>query len=124
MNRKLLSGNGWRIGWNPTAEQFSGLVGGDTWAIELTHSEFKDFCRLAQQLCSTMADMATQLMDEERLSCEQETEAIWLEVEGFPTHYDLRFILLLGRKGEGAWPAIVVDELIKAIEQVAPVADD
>jgi len=120
VNRKILSGDGWRIGWNPEASQFSGLLAGDGWAVELTAQEFDDFCRIAQQLHRTMVEMAPQLMEEERLSCEQETESIWLEVEGFATRHDLRFILLTGRKAEGAWPEIVVDELLGAIAQLAP----
>ena len=46
MQRVLKSGKGWRIGWNPTAIEFKGLVGTDNWAIELTEAELNDFCRL------------------------------------------------------------------------------
>ena len=118
MSRYLRSGEGWRLGWNPGAEQFCGLVAGDRWAIELTAAEFREFCRLAQQLGNTMTAMADQLMAEERLACEQETETIWLEVEGFPAAYSLRFILLSGRRGEGEWPAAIVPQLLAAIAQI------
>ena len=117
MNRHLKSGDGWRIGWNPTAEEFCGLVAGDLWSIELTAEEFADFCRVAQQLGKTMSAMAEQIMDEETLSCEQETEVIWLEAEGFPQKYSLRFILRAGRRGEGEWPASVVASLLAALSQ-------
>ena len=117
MTRQIRSGDGWRLGWNPNADDFSGLVAGHCWAIELTAEEFKDFVRLAQQLNETMAEMASQRMDEERLTCEQETEKIWLEAEGFPQCYTLRFILLTGRKGEGEWPESVVPQLLAARSQ-------
>ncbi|MGB3560047.1 MAG: DUF1818 family protein, partial [Geitlerinemataceae cyanobacterium] len=32
MNRIVQSGSGWRLGWNPDADGFSGLVGSDDWA--------------------------------------------------------------------------------------------
>ncbi|MCS6814475.1 MAG: DUF1818 family protein, partial [Cyanobacteria bacterium] len=47
MNDRLLqTGAGWRIGWDPSAPVFTGLIGGDHWAIELTDAELHDFCRL------------------------------------------------------------------------------
>jgi len=43
MERVVKSGAGWRIGWNPNAAEFKGLVGTDDWAIELTETELNDF---------------------------------------------------------------------------------
>ncbi len=117
MTCKVLEGKGWRIGWDPSADSFCGLLAGQSWALELTAKEFKDFCRLARELDSTMSAMTEQLMDEERLACEQETETIWLEAEGFPSRYSLHFILLTGRKCEGEWPAEAVPQLITALNQ-------
>lgn len=117
MNRHIKAGDGWRIGWNPTAEEFCGLVAGDLWSVELTAVEFAHFCRVAQQLGDTMAAMAEQLMDEERLSCEQETEVIWMEATGFPAEYSLRFILSSGRRAEGEWPPKTAVALQQALLQ-------
>ena len=116
VDRLLKTGNGWRLGWHPTATTFKGLVGGEDWAIELTEAELNDFCRLAIQLSSTMQQMVKELMDEERISCEAESELLWLEVEGYPHAYGLRFILLSGRRGEGYWPASVVPDLLQAMQ--------
>ncbi len=118
MIRNVIEGEGWRVGWNPNADSFCGLLAGQSWALELTAEEFKDFCRLARELASTMSAMTEQLMDEERLSCEQETETIWIEAEGFPSRYNLRFILLTGRKCEGEWPAEAVLQLITALNRL------
>ncbi|MEO1093773.1 MAG: DUF1818 family protein [Cyanobacteria bacterium J06638_28] len=115
MAAHLKEGKGWRLGWNPDAIPFQGLVGGDAWAIEMTAGEFEDFRRLTLQLVGILQDMATELMDEERLACEQETPNIWVEVEGYPRTYELRFILLSGRKAEGGWPATATAELVQAI---------
>lgn len=116
MARLLKSGTGWRLGWDAEASEFKGLVGGDDWAIELTEAEFSDFCRLLEQLTSTMQQMASELMDQEAIACEAESDLIWLEVEGFPHAYSLRFILLSGRRSEGFWSATAVPELLLAIQ--------
>ncbi|MFN7525391.1 MAG: DUF1818 family protein, partial [Aphanizomenon sp.] len=33
MEQVIKSGTGWRIGWNPNAPEFKGLVGTQDWAI-------------------------------------------------------------------------------------------
>lgn len=117
IDRVLKKGKGWRIGWNPDAKTYKGLVGAEEWAIELTETEFNDFCRLLLQLQETMTVMAQELVAEERIACEAESEAIWLEVEGYPHQFSLRLILQTGRCGEGNWTADAVTELISTIEQ-------
>lgn len=114
--RQLKQGKGWRIGWDPEANPYRGLLGGETWAIEFTEPELEEFCRLALQLASTMQQMSQELMDEERISCEAESDLIWLEVEGFPAAYSLRFLLCEGRRGEGFWSESAVPELIQAMQ--------
>jgi hypothetical protein len=103
------------LGWNPEAPEFQGLVGGETWAIELTGLELQDFCRLLQELATTLQDMATVLMDEERIRCEVESATLWLEAEGYPHAYSLQLILHQGRKAEGCWPETAVPELLEAV---------
>ncbi|MDX2100585.1 MAG: DUF1818 family protein [Leptolyngbyaceae cyanobacterium bins.59] len=116
MNRILQKGVGWRVGWWPDAPEFKGLVGGDEWALELTELEFRDFCRLLHQLADTLKQMAGELMEEERITCEAESELIWLEVEGFPQAFSLRFMVLTGRRAEGNWSSEVVPELLQALQ--------
>ncbi|MCG6137334.1 MULTISPECIES: DUF1818 family protein [Nostocaceae] len=114
MERVLKSGTGWRIGWNPNAPEFKGLVGTDDWAIELTESELNDFCRLLTQLADTIKQVATELMDDEKIACEAESDLLWMEVEGYPQAYSLRLILNTGRCVEGAWNASAVEGLLQA----------
>jgi hypothetical protein len=118
MSRQLKSGDGWRLGWNPDATEFCGLVGGEHWAIELTQAELDDFCRLVHQLDGTMHQMAEELMAEERICCEVESDLIWLEAEGFPQQYELRLMVLSGRRGEGSWDAGAVPELMRASQML------
>lgn len=116
MERFLKSGCGWRLGWRPDAPVFQGLVGGNDWAIELTAAEFEDFCRLARQLAQTLQQMAQELMDEERIACEAESEWLWLEAEGYPQAFSLRLIVLTGRQAEGNWPDTATPELIRTLD--------
>ena len=116
MERVVKSGVGWRIGWNPDTSEFKGLVGGEDWAIELTEAELTEFCRLLEQLAQSMAQSADELMDEEKISCEAESDLLWMEVEGYPHAYSLRFILNTGRRAEGNWSAAAVPGLVQAIQ--------
>jgi len=116
MERLIKSGSGWRIGWNPDASEYQGLVGNDTWAIELTEAELQDFCKLLTQLSETMSYMAAELMDQEKITCEAESDLLWMEVEGYPDAYSLNFILNTGRRGEGGWTADAVPGLVQAVQ--------
>lgn len=114
MERLVKSGTGWRIGWNPDAPEFKGLLGTDDWAIELTEAELNDFCRILARLADTMKQLAAELMDEEKIACEAESELLWMEVEGYPHAYSLRLILNTGRGAEGQWNASAVGDLLQA----------
>jgi hypothetical protein len=113
MGKVLKSGEGWRIGWNPASE-YQGLVGSDDWAFELTAPELADFCRLLGQLADNMRSMQAELMDEESIACEAQSDLVWMQVEGIPRKYSLRLILNTGRSCEGNWSADAVLELVVA----------
>ena len=115
MQRFIKSDAGWRIGWDPEASEFKGLIGTDSWAVELTEGELHDFCRLLSQLSDIMNQMAAETMDEEKITCEAESNLLWMEVTGYPQAYSLRFILNSGRRAEGEWDdASVVSHLCQA----------
>ena len=116
MDRILKKGEGWRIGWTPYADIYKGLVGSEDWAIELTESEFYDFCRLLLQLTATTAEMKPELMDEEKITCEAESDWVWLEIEGYPDAFSLRLILQTGRCAEGNWSASALPGLTAAAQ--------
>ena len=118
MARQLKQGQGWRIGWHPEAPAFQGLVGGTTWAVELTETEFEHFCRLSQQLAETIHQISDELMDEEAIACEASTDLIWMEVRGDAHAYGLSFIVLSGRRAEGEWDASATVELIQALQTI------
>ena len=117
MQKVLKSGVGWRLGWNP-ANTYPGLVGSEDWAIELTAGELEDFCRLLGQLVDNMRSIQAELMDEEKIACEAESELIWMQVSGTPSTYSLRLILNTGRSCEGNWNAQSVPDLIAATQNL------
>ncbi|MBD2137822.1 DUF1818 family protein [Anabaena sp. FACHB-1237] len=115
MEQLVKSGTGWRVGWNPNAQVFKGLIGTEDWAIELTEAELNDFIRLLQQLVNSIKHLSTELMDEEKIACEAESDLLWMEVEGYSHAYSLRFILLTGRGVEGEWLPESVPQLWQAL---------
>ncbi|MFM7577135.1 MAG: DUF1818 family protein [Microcystaceae cyanobacterium] len=117
--RRLREGQGWRLGFDPHREIYQGLVGGDSWAMELTASEFQDFCRLVQQLDETLRAIADELMDEEKITCAVESERVWLEAEGYSDRFTLHLIVYQGRGCEGHWSAEATQALIEAIRHFA-----
>ncbi len=119
MDQILKKGEGWRIGWNPDAPVYKGLVGSNEWAIELTETEFQDFCRLLLQLAETMEQMSAELVSEERIACEAESDQVWLEVEGYPHAFSLRLILQTGRGAEGNWSDSALAEFIAAVKKIS-----
>lgn len=116
MARQIKSGEGWRLGWDPDASEFCGLVGGEDWAIELTKAELDDFCRLILELKAALSQMEQELMEEERICCEVESAMLWLEAEGSPHRHTLRLIVLTGRRGEGFWSETAVLGLVQGIQ--------
>jgi hypothetical protein len=116
MKRTIKKGVGWRIGWDPQEEMYQGLVGAEDWAFELTEPEFRDFCRLLGQLGETMDGMKEELMNQERIACEAESDLLWMEVEGYPHAYSLRVILRQSRCCEGNWEPESVSGLVQAAQ--------
>ena len=118
MERFVKSGDGWRIGWHPQGEKYQGLVGTQDWAIELTKAELDDFYRLLKQLVDTMGQMSAELMDEEKISCEAQTELLWMEVEGYCDRYCLYLILNCDRRCEGSWQEGVAPQILAGFRAV------
>lgn len=116
--KRLKTGKNWRVGWNDEASCFKGLVGADDWSIELTQAEFEEFLRLLTELKAALQSMKTELMDEEAIAIDKETELLWMQVEGFPDAYSISFILRSGRRAEGYWSSETASELNQAIQSI------
>jgi len=73
------------------------------------------FCRLSGQLVETMSHLASELMEEEKISCEAESDLLWLQVEGY-AHLQSADSLNTGRCAEGNWAADAVPGLVQAVK--------
>jgi Domain of unknown function (DUF1818) len=116
--RLTKEGIGWRLGWNSYDSDYYGLLAGSNWAVELTKAEFYTFQKLAMEVSATMQAIACELMDNERIACEAEADHLWLEAEGFPEAYSIRFILKSGRRCEGEWDVEASQQILQAIFQL------
>ncbi len=116
MPQQIKQGKGWRVGWNSDAPIYQGLIGTDDWAIELTTTEIKELQRLLSQLIESLSAIADQLMAEEKIVVELESDILWLEVEGYIDNYAFSLILHNHRRCEAHWPASAVPPLVQAIQ--------
>ena len=106
------------MGWHPHDAKYQGLVGAEDWAFELTSEELRDFDRLLRQLVDTMDRMAAELMDEEKISCEAESDLLWMEVAGYSHSYTLRLIINCDRRCEGNWSVGIAPQLLQALDLI------
>jgi Domain of unknown function (DUF1818) len=112
----IKKGDGWRIGWKADAPVYKGLIGGKDWAFELSEAEMQDFIRLLSQIHQSIEDIHQYLIEEETITCEVESELIWLGAKGYPNHYSLRIILSQQRSCEGNWAENAISSLITATQ--------
>lgn len=118
MDRVIKSGSGWRVGWDATAQLYPALIGNEDWSLELTQAEWQHFGRLLAQLVAAIATLDAELMDEEAIAIEVESDLLWLEAEGYPQFYSLHLIVLTGRRAEGTWAAAAVPSLWQAVQAI------
>jgi hypothetical protein len=118
MTKQIKQGEGWRVGWDENATVYQGLIGNEDWGIELTALEVKELQRLLAQLIDSLNIITEELMPEEKISVEVESEILWLEAEGYSNDYSLRLILHQNRRCEAYWPAKVTQSLIQAIQTI------
>jgi hypothetical protein len=107
---QVSEGEGWRLVVDLTRDGFCVLVAGDSWAFELTASEARALQQLASELQRQLASLVDQLMPEEQIGLELERDlepgSLWMELEGQPSCWCLRFVLTPapgGRSVEGGW---------------------
>ncbi len=107
---QVLEGEGWRLVVDLTRDRFPLLVAGDSWAFELTASEAQALQQLAFGLQRQLASLVDQLMPEEQIGLDLERDlepgSLWMELEGQPSSWCLRFVLTPApgvRSVEGGW---------------------
>ncbi|WP_017326117.1 DUF1818 family protein [Synechococcus sp. PCC 7336] len=114
----FLSGAGWRVGWQPQRGEFCALVGADTWALELTQSEWQALGRALRAIQMAIAAARETLMEAESVTIEQQTQELTLIATGIPPQLDLYLQLHRRRGAEGFWRSEAVPSLVAAVEQL------
>ena len=112
-------GLGWRIISDLSRENFSTLIGGESWAIELNESEWKILVNVVIDLSDQYKDIKDQLMGDEDITLELERSP-WLAIlKGDQYGWNLKLILnssgSLNRGAEIFWPRNVTEHVANAM---------
>ena len=112
-------GPGWRIIRDSSRDNFSTLIGGENWAIELNKFEWENLVKLLMDLTDQYKSVREQLMGDEDITLELERSP-WLAIlKGDQNGWNLRLILsasgLLNRGAEVYWPRNVTKHVTNAM---------
>ncbi len=112
-------GKGWRIIIDSSRDNFSILIGGEHWAIELTDSEWEILVQVVLDLITQYRDIKYQLMGEEDITLELVRNP-WLAIlKGDQYGWSLKLILSqscpLRRGAELFWPKGVTESVADAM---------
>jgi len=112
-------GPGWRIIRDLSRDNFSTLIGGDSWAIELKQSEWENLVRTVIDLSDQYKEVLDQLMGDEDITLELERSP-WLAIlKGDQYGWDLKLILdgnlSMNRGSEVYWPRNVTKQVSNAM---------
>ena len=115
-------GPGWRIIFDSSKDNFSTLIGGETWAVELDKSEWKILFEVVMELCDQYKLVKEQLMGDEDITLELERRP-WLAIlNGDQYGWNLRLILsasgLFNRGAEVYWPRHVTNNVVNAMRSM------
>ena len=112
-------GPGWRIIKDSSRNNFSTLIGGDSWAIELNQSEWHNLVKVVIGLSDQYENIRDQLMGDEDITMELESNP-WLGIlKGDQSGWDIKLILFykdsINRGAEVYWPRTVTLHLVNAM---------
>ena len=112
-------GPGWRIIRDLSRNNFSTVIGGENWAIELNQSEWKSLVKVVIELSDQYTNVKSQLMGDEDITLELERRP-WLAIlKGDQYGWNLKLILhTTGSSNRGAeifWPRNVTEKVTNAL---------
>ena len=115
-------GPGWRIIRDSSRDNFSTLIGGESWAIELNQYEWETLVKVVMDLSDQHKLIRHQLMGEEDITLELERFP-WLAIlKGDQYGWDLKLILngsvSCKRGAELFWPRDVIPEVVNAMRKM------
>ena len=112
-------GPGWRLIRDSSRDNFSTLIGGESWAIELNQFEWKTLVKVVINLSDQYKNIKDQLMGDEDITLELESDP-WLAIlKGDKNGWKLKLILdssdSLNRGAEVSWPRNVTTNVANAM---------
>ena len=112
-------GPGWRLIRDSSRDNFSTLIGGESWAIELNQFEWKTLVKVVINLSDQYKNIKDQLMGDEDITLELESDP-WLAIlKGDQNGWKLKLILdssdSLNRGAEVSWPRNVTTNVANAM---------
>ena len=112
-------GPGWRLIRDSSRGNFSTLIGGESWAIELNQFEWKTLVKVVIDLSDQYKNIKEQLMGDEDITLELESDP-WLAIlKGDQNGWKLKLILdssdSLNRGAEVSWPRNVTTNVANAM---------
>ena len=112
-------GLGWRLGFDPEREPFNVLIGGASWAVDLTAHEAMALATGVARLRRQHEQIADQLLDQADLELDWECDNLWVGLTLHRGCWSLRFVLegSAGRRSvEGGWDDAASQALALALE--------
>ena len=112
-------GPGWRIIRDSSRDNFSTLIGGESWAIEITDFEWESLVKVVIDLSDQYQDIRNQLMGDEDITLELESKH-WLAIlKGDQYGWNLKLILnssgSINRGVEVFWSRKVTKQVVNAM---------
>ena len=110
-------GSGWRFARDPSRGPYPVLIGGESWAFELTDPEWRELVGLVSALEDQHGALVDQLMAEEAIEIEMERGVWWAALGGDRAHWHLSVVLTgsQGRDAEGRWPSPAAMAVVAAM---------
>ncbi len=112
-------GPGWRLARDTSRTNYSFLIGGEAWAIELTEPEWKTLVNLVNELINQHSQIENQLMDEETIRLELERSPWWGCLDGNKFSWSLKLIFYEekdDKRGfEAFWPMPASQAMVSAM---------
>ncbi len=112
-------GLGWRIIIDSSRNKFPILIGGDSWAIELTNSEWKSLIEVVNDLFNQYLEIKQQLMGDEDITLELARDTWFAILKGDQYGWGLKLILnasgSFNRGAEVSWPRTVTESVVNAM---------
>ena len=86
-------GPGWRLARDTSRTNFTVIIGGAGWTVELTEQEWISLMPIVDGLVNQHDQLVGQLMPEESICLEMEREPWWACLEGDRESWSLQLIL-------------------------------